>query len=178
MSSTQVARGFSPQGGSPVRFPAGTVLFRPGDGCQGLLVAVDSGAVRVQTVSETGRQVTLYRVESDTACVLSTQCLLTQGAYSAEGIAETDVSGRLIAAPDVERRIADDPGFRRWLFAAYGVRLADLVLLVEDLLVSDLDGKLCRFLLDRSANDAVIPATHQGIAAEIGAARGGGEPAP
>ena len=170
MSSTQEARGFSPQGGSPVRFPAGTVLFRPGDGCQGLLV-VDSGAVRVQTVSETGRQVTLYRVEPDTACVLSTQCLLTQGAYSAEGIAETDVSGRFIAAPDVERRIADDPGFRRWLFAAYGVRLADLVLLVEDLLVSDLDGKLCRFLLDRSANDAVIPATHQGIAAEIGSAR-------
>lgn len=170
MLPSHEARGFSPQGGSPVRFPAGTVLFRPGDGCQGLLV-VDSGAVRVQTVSETGRQVTLYRVEPDTACVLSTQCLLTQGAYPAEGVAETDVAGRFIPAPDVEHRIAADPDFRRWLFSAYGVRLADLVLLVEDLLVSDLDGKLCRFLLDRSANEPVIPATHQGIAAEIGSAR-------
>lgn len=170
MSITEGARCFSPHGGSPVRFPAGTVLFRPGDGCQGLLV-IDSGSVRVQAVSETGRQVTLYRVEPYTACVLSTQCLLTQGAYPAEGIAETDVSGRFIAARDVERRITEDLGFRRWLFEAYGVRLAELVLLVEDLLVSDLDGKLCRFLLDRSANDVVVPATHQGISAEIGSVR-------
>jgi CRP/FNR family transcriptional regulator len=160
----------SPPGGSSVHFSAGTVLFRPGDGCKGLLV-VDSGAVRVQTVSETGRQVTLYRVEPDTACVLSTQCLLTHGTYPAEGVAETEVIGRFIGAAEFERRIAGDPGFRLWLFAAYGARLADLVLLVEDLLVSDLDGKLCRFLLERSASEPVVSATHQSIAAEIGSAR-------
>ncbi|MGH6798252.1 MAG: hypothetical protein ACREDI_07705, partial [Roseiarcus sp.] len=41
----------------------------------GLLV-VKSGAVRVQLVSNAGRQITLYRVELDVACALSTQCLL------------------------------------------------------------------------------------------------------
>lgn len=159
-----------PPGGAPVRFDAGTVLFRPGDSCRGLLM-VDAGAVRVQTVSETGRQVTLYRVEPNVACVLSTQCLLTGGAYPAEGVAETEVQGRFVPGAEVERRVAEDPDFRRWIFASYGARLADLVLLVEDLLVSDLDGKLCRLLLDRSAREPVITATHQAIAAEIGSAR-------
>lgn len=160
----------NPPGGSPVHFAAGMVLFRPGDTCSGLLV-VESGAVRVQTVSETGRQVTLYRVEPDVACVLSTQCLMSGGAYPAEGIAESDVTGRFIPAAEVERRVAGDSGFRRWIFASYGARLADLVLLVEDLLVSDLDGKLCRLLLDRSAADPVIAATHAALAAELGSAR-------
>jgi CRP/FNR family transcriptional regulator len=53
--------------GSPAHFPAGSVLFRPGDSCAGLLV-VKSGAVRVQLVSNAGRQITLYRVEPDVAC--------------------------------------------------------------------------------------------------------------
>lgn len=160
----------NPPGGSPVHFAAGTVLFRPGDTCSGLLV-VERGAVRVQTVSETGRQVTLYRVEPDVACVLSTQCLMSGGAYPAEGVAESDVTGRFIPAAEVESRVAGDAGFRRWIFASYGARLADLVLLVEDLLVSDLDGKLCRLLFDRSASDPVIGATHAALAAELGSAR-------
>ncbi len=166
----RAGQGARPLGGSPVHFSAGSVLFRPGDPCRGLLV-VETGAVRVQTVSETGRQVTLYRVEPDVACVLSTQCLLSGGAYPAEGVAETDVAGRFVPGSEVERRVAEDPAFRRWIFASYGARLADLVLLVEDLLVSDLDGKLCRLLLDRSAREPVIAATHQAIAAEIGSAR-------
>lgn len=146
------------------------MLFRPGDVCKGLLL-VDDGAVRVQSVSETGKQVTLYRVQRDAACVLSTQCLLTGGAYPAEGVAESDVKGRFLAARDAEQRLADDPAFRRWIFAAYGTRLADLVFLIEDLLVSDLDGKLCRYLLERSTQDGVIDLTHQLIAADLGAAR-------
>jgi CRP/FNR family transcriptional regulator len=153
-----------------VHVAAGAVLFRPGDGCAGLLV-VTSGAVRVQLVSETGRQITLYRVESDVACVLSTQCLLTGGTYPAEGVAETDVSGFLLRVGDVQRLIQDNAAFRGWLFGAYGTRLADLVLLVEDLLETNIDRRLAQHMVETADAAGLVKRTHQAIAAELGTAR-------
>ena len=130
-----------------------------------------SGAIRVQTTSETGRQITLYRVAPNVACVLSTQCLMTGGVYPAEGIAETDVTGVFIGAAEVETLVVENGPFRRWLFEAYGTRLSDLVLVIEDLLGSDIDGKLARYLLGAAEGDGTVKRTHQAIAAELGTAR-------
>jgi CRP/FNR family transcriptional regulator, anaerobic regulatory protein len=157
-------------GGTPVRVPAGTVLFRPGDSCGGLLV-VQEGCIRVQLVSETGRQITLYRVMQDVACVLSTQCLLAGGTYPAEGIAETDVVGSFIGAVAVEKLLAEDAAFRGWLFGVYGTRLSELVLLVEDLLETAIDRRLAEHLLRSQDGEGRVAQTHQAIAAELGTAR-------
>jgi len=155
--------------GTPVRFAAGTVMFRPGDACSGLLL-VRSGSVRVQLVSETGRQITLYRVNPGVACVLSTQCLMTGGHYPAEGVAETDVEGVFIGAAQVDALLRDDAGFRSWMFGTYGTRLVDLVMLVEDLLETRIDRRLAHLLVAR-ADGGGIAQTHQSIAAELGTAR-------
>lgn len=155
--------------GTPVRFAAGTVLFRPGDACSGLLL-VRSGAVRVQLVSETGRQITLYRVNPGVACVLSTQCLMTGGHYPAEGIAETDVEGVFIGAAHVDALLREDAAFRGWMFGTYGTRLVDLVMLVEDLLETRIDRRLAHLLVAR-AGRGPLAETHQSIAAELGTAR-------
>ncbi len=156
--------------GSPAHFSAGTVLFRAGDSCAGLFV-VKSGAVRVQLVSNAGRQITLYRVSPDVACALSTQCLLTGGVYPAEGVAETNVSGFLLRGADVLRLIQDDQQFRAWLFKAYGARLTDLVLLVEDLLATNIDKRLAQHLIEAADASGHVERTHQAIAAELGTAR-------
>jgi CRP/FNR family transcriptional regulator len=155
---------------SKVRIPADTVLFRPGDACRGLLL-LESGALRVQLTAESGRQITLYRVVPDTACVLSTQCLMEGGPYLAEGVAETDLVGTLLSPSEVDRRLRDDPAFRRFLFHAYGTRLTDLVLLVEDLLETRIDRKLAQCLLAAAGGSGRVEATHHAIAAEIGTAR-------
>lgn len=155
--------------GTPVHFGAGTVLFRPGDVCSGLLL-VRSGSVRVQLVSETGRQITLYRVSAGVACVLSTQCLMTDGVYPAEGVAETDVEGVFLGAGQVQRLLREDAAFRAWMFGVYGSRLVDLVMLVEDLLETRIDRRLAHHLVAHAARGALVQ-THQAIAADLGTAR-------
>jgi hypothetical protein len=55
---------------------AGTVIFRPGKSPQNLLWLLD-GVVRVQQVSEAGREIVLYRVEAGQSCVLTTTCMLS-----------------------------------------------------------------------------------------------------
>ena len=45
-----------------VTVPAGTVVFREGQACSHYLLVV-RGAVKVQKLSESGREIVLYRVE-------------------------------------------------------------------------------------------------------------------
>jgi CRP/FNR family transcriptional regulator len=153
-----------------VRARTGQVMFRAGDKCTGLLL-LQSGTIRVQLTTDSGRQVTLYRVVPGEACVLSTQCLMTGDVYRADGIAETDIVGRFMPAGRVEDMISTDPAFRRMIFSHYGERLIDLVGLVEGLLGAPVESRLAQHLLDAANGEGIVVLTHQAIAADLGTAR-------
>ncbi len=68
----------------------GERVFGAGKRPENLLLLL-SGTVRVQQVSDNGREIVLYRVHAGESCVLTTASLLAYENYSAEGIAETDV---------------------------------------------------------------------------------------
>ena len=74
----------------PVSVGAGAQIFGPGHTPEYLLLLV-SGRIRVQKVSEQGREIFLYRVVAGESCVMTTACLLAYEDYQAEGLAETDV---------------------------------------------------------------------------------------
>ncbi|WP_374435593.1 Crp/Fnr family transcriptional regulator [Tabrizicola sp.] len=152
-----------------VHLPAGTRVFAPGQRAQNMLLLL-SGSVRVQQVSDTGREVFLYRVQAGESCVLTTACMLADEDYSAEGIAETD-----IAAVAIPRAVFDDlsgrsPVFRRFIFQTYSRRIADLFGLIDDIVFQRLDVRLAERLLALE-HDGLIAATHQALAVELGTAR-------
>ncbi len=70
---------------SIVSVPAKTVIFGPGKAPENLLLLL-SGSVRVQQLSEGGREIILYRVHAGESCVLTTACLLAYEDYSAEAL--------------------------------------------------------------------------------------------
>ena len=153
-----------------VSVPEGTVIFGPGKSPENLLLLLE-GRVRVQQVSEGGREIVLYRVEAGQSCVLTTACMLAHEDYSAEGIAETDV--RAVAIP---RKVFDDlvsqsETFRTFVFAAYSRRITDLFQVIEDIAFQRVDIRLAQRLLDLARDSDTIRATHQQMAAELGTAR-------
>ena len=85
--------------------PAGTVVFRPGDAPSDLLILLE-GTLRVQQVSEGGREVVLYRVRPGETCVLTTACLMNEEGYAAEGVAETDLMLAAIARTTFDELMA------------------------------------------------------------------------
>ena len=124
----------------------------------------------MQQKSETGREVFLYRVHSGESCILTTACMLAFEEYSAEGMAETDVSA--VAIP---RKVFDDlagksPEFRQFVFRAYSRRITDLFTLIDDIVFQRLDVRLAARLLEL-AEDDTVHATHQMLATELGTAR-------
>ena len=153
-----------------VSVPQGTVIFGPGKSPENLLLLLE-GRVRVQQVSEAGREIVLYRVEAGESCVLTTACLLAYEDYSAEGIAETDVRAAAIPRPVFDELISRSVEFRNFIFTAYSKRITDLFLVIEEIAFQRLDIRLAQKLLELARGSDQIRATHQQMAAELGTAR-------
>lgn len=153
-----------------IALPANTVAFRAGDTCENYLLVLE-GSVRVQKLAENGREITLYRLEGGDACVLTTSCLLAHERYPAEGVAETDVIAAAIPKAAFFHALDHSPGFRRFVFAAYGERLSDLILLVEEVAFGRIDSRLATRLLALAGESDMVETTHQELAAELGTAR-------
>ena len=148
----------------------GSVIFGPGKSPENLLLLLE-GRVRVQQVSEAGREIVLYRVEAGQSCVLTTACLLAHEGYSAEGIAETDVRAVAIPRTVFDDLIAQSVTFRTFIFTAYSKRITDLFQIIEDIAFQRVDIRLAQKLLDLERGTGQIRATHQQLAAELGTAR-------
>jgi CRP/FNR family transcriptional regulator len=148
----------------------GSVIFGPGKSPENLLLLLE-GRVRVQQVSEAGREIVLYRVEAGQSCVLTTACLLAHEGYSAEGIAETDVRAVAIPRTVFDDLIAQSVTFRTFIFTAYSKRITDLFQIIEDIAFQRVDIRLAQKLLDLERGTGQIKATHQQLAAELGTAR-------
>lgn len=152
-----------------MKAPAGTVLFRDGDVCQGY-VFVLSGSVRVQKMDPEGREIVLYRVEDGQTCMLTTACLLGGRAYPAEGIAEETTELALLAPARLDALLAD-ASFRRFVLAMISERVADLMALIEDVAFGRMDVRLARRLLELDNGSGELRLTHQQLATELGTAR-------
>jgi CRP/FNR family transcriptional regulator len=130
---------------------------------------VTAGSVKVSTVTDSGRELLLYRVGPGQTCVLTTAALLAHADYDAEGMAETDTEALAIPRPLFEELLASSPAFRQFVFSSYGERLRDLIGLVQEVSQRHVDRRLARFLAERAQSPIVM--THQEIAAELGTAR-------
>jgi CRP/FNR family transcriptional regulator, anaerobic regulatory protein len=162
--------------------PRGAVIFRPGDRVEQFPL-VASGSIRVQRVTETGREIVLYRVVANETCVLTTASLLAADAYSVEGVAETDVVAYVLAAPQFNALLSQSPAFRALVFQGYGKRIASLLSKIEDIICARIDVRLANRLLElathasphasthASTHGAPIEVTQQALADDLGTAR-------
>lgn len=158
------------KGSQIVSVPAGTQIFAPGQTADNLLLMLE-GTVRVQQKSETGREVFLYRVHAGESCVLTTACMLAFEDYSADGIAETDVSAAAIPRRTFDDLVAKSPVFREFVFTAYSRRITDLFTLIDDIVFQRMDVRLAARLLELVDENDVVHATHAVLGTELGTAR-------
>lgn len=158
------------EGARLVTIPAGSVVFEDGSPSTHYTLVMD-GIVRVQKVSESGREIVLYRVESGQTCVLNTSALMTGGSYDAQAIAETAVKALLLPEASFHALLAGSDAFRRFVFSVYSTRIADLLCLIEEVAFGRIDVRLAQCLTEHAGTDGVIKATHQELAVELGTAR-------
>ncbi|RMG27704.1 MAG: Crp/Fnr family transcriptional regulator [Gammaproteobacteria bacterium] len=153
-----------------VRLPPGMKVFEPGGRCQSYLLVVE-GSVRVQLVTESGREAVLYHVRAGNSCILTTSCLLGGQHYPAEGVTESEVAALVVPAARFLPALDQSRAFRKFVFANLGRRLAEVMERIEQIAFGPIDRRLAGALLDLADGDGVIRTTHQNLAVELGSAR-------
>lgn len=150
-----------------MHLPAGTRLFAETQPCRGFPLVI-AGSIRVVKAAASGRELLLYRVEPGDSCIISSSCLLGHTPYTARGETESDVTLLVLPIPLFERLLAENRGFRDFVFHLFADRIAELMELVEEVAFHRLDQRLARLLLARGDD---IHATHQALAEELGSVR-------
>ncbi|MFM9938192.1 MAG: Crp/Fnr family transcriptional regulator [Hyphomicrobiaceae bacterium] len=153
-----------------VELPEGSRLFGPGQAPESFLLLLD-GTVRVQQVSENGREIVLYRVAAGETCALTTACLMGYEDYQAEAISETDVRAVAIARSAFDDLIASSIEFRRFVFTAFSQRVTNLFRVIDEVAFGRIDARLAQRLLQLADPQGRVEATHQQLASELGSAR-------
>jgi CRP/FNR family transcriptional regulator len=154
-------------GSAEVRLPAGEMMFRPGDGCEGFGFVV-AGAVKVGLLSEMGREIVLYRVQPGQSCTVTVSCLVSGSPYPAMGIVERDLRALAIPRPMFIDLVDRSPVFRRFVLEIFSARMTLLMELVHEVAFNKLDERLAARLL---ALGPTIAMSHSELADELGTSR-------
>ena len=153
-----------------VELPEGSRIFGPGHAPESFLLLIE-GTVRVQQVSEGGREIVLYRVSAGESCALTTACLMGYEDYQADGIAETKVRAVAIPRGLFDDLIASSREFRQFVFTAFSQRVTSLFRVIEEVAFSRIDVRLAQRILELADGAGHVHATHQQLANELGSAR-------
>ncbi len=154
---------------APVEVPRGSVLFRPGEAARGFVIVLE-GRIDVCLTGVNGREILLYAVEPGGSCVQTTLGLLGGEDYSGEAIAATDC--RIVLVPrDTFLALMDrSAGFRAHVFTAFAERMQGMMHVLERVAFIRVEARLAEALL-ALAEEGLVRATHQDLAARIGSAR-------
>ena len=124
--------------------PPGRPVFRMGSACENYVLVID-GSVRVQMVSQNGREIVLYRVGRGQTCIMTTACLMSHDDYSAEAITETEVNAVMVPAATFHRLIDSSAVFRHFVFSSHSSRLSDVLMLVDEVAFHRIDVRGAKF---------------------------------
>lgn len=150
----------------------GMLMHRTEDSCKGLMTVL-SGVLRTYILSEEGREVTLFRVQSEEVCVLSASCLLDTITFDVliEATEDTEV---LVLPSAVLKQLTDkNPYVELYLYKAATEKFSDVMWSMQQILFLKIDQRVAQFLWDEMVqkNSMTLSITHDEIAKLIGSAR-------
>jgi CRP/FNR family transcriptional regulator len=152
------------------KIPKGKIISLEGDSCN-YISFVSSGRVRVYKIGESGREITLYRLEKGESCILTASCILSNKKFPAISSAENDVEVILIPSGVFKGWIEKYDLWRNFVYDMLSNRLADVIEIIEEVAFKQMDKRIIEHLLKSQTENKTIQVTHQEIARELGTSR-------
>ncbi len=150
----------------------GQVIHNGSLTCSGLML-VQSGQLRAYSLSDEGREVTLYRLFDRDICLFSASCIIRSIQF--EIIIEAEKDSRVLFLPphiykQLMEQSAPVANFSNELMAT---RFSEVMWLMEQIMWKSMDKRLAAFLLEESAIEGTdtLKITHEAIANHIGTHR-------
>ena len=152
--------------------PAGTVVHNGAVECTGFLL-VRSGQLRAYTLSEEGREVTVYRLFDHDCCLFSAACIMSSLQF--EVIIETEKDSDIfIIPPSVYQKLMNESlPVSQYTNDLMASRFSEVMWLMEQIMWKSFDKRLAAFLVEEVAIEGtnLLKVTHEKIANHMGTAR-------
>ena len=154
------------------KYNKGMLMHRTEDSCKGLMTVL-SGVLRTYILSEEGREVTLFRVQSEEVCVLSASCLLDSITFDVLIEAADDTEVMVLPSAVLKQLTENNPYAELYLYKAATEKFSDVMWTMQQILFLKIDQRVAQFLWDEmiQKNSMTLSLTHDEIAKYIGSAR-------
>lgn len=153
-----------------VRLPSQASICLEGDKCSCIPLVLE-GSARVFKLSESGRELTLYRVEPGQSCIMTASCILSGVEFPAFAATETEVEAIVIPPDILHRWVNQYEVWRQFLCGMLASRLSEVIAVVEEVAFQRVDTRTAEYLLQSAGADGTIKKTHLEIATDIGTSR-------
>lgn len=152
-------------------YQKGTMIHN-GAECSGVIL-VRTGCLRVYMTSESGKEVTLYRLYPGDMCMLSASCVIEAITFDVTIDSEENSECCVISAGAFSKVADKNPQLKIFSLETTVSRFSDVMWVLQQILFMSMDKRLAVFLLDEHARTGknTIELTHEQIAKYIGSAR-------
>lgn len=154
-----------------IQVPANTNEFSSSD-CQGIFILL-SGSMRAYMLSESGREITLFQIKQNDACVLSASCLLHQINFDIHSSVLSDCELLLIPAAFFSQLVQSNVYIENFMYQITTTRFSDVMWTIQQILFKSFDKRLASFLIEEihKSESNIVQMTHEQVAQHLGSAR-------
>lgn len=141
-------------------------------GCSGILI-IKQGTLRVYTLSEQGKEITLYRLNTGDICILSASCVIRDITFDIYIDTLTDCELIQILPCAFSSIMQENIYLEALTYKLATQRLCTVTWAMQQMIFTSFDKRLAEFLLNEShaTNSNEINMTHEQIAKLMGTAR-------
>ena len=150
----------------------GTTLHNGSMDCLGLLL-IRKGQLRVYTLSDEGREITLYRLFEMDTCLFSASCVMRDILFDVVVEAEKDSEFFILPSCLFKDLMEESAAIANYANQLISSRFSEVMWLMEQIMWKSFDKRLAAFLLEESRLEqtASLRMTHEKIANHLGTAR-------
>lgn len=157
---------------SEQQFKKGTLIHGGASDCVGLLT-VESGQLRVYTISQEGKELTLYRLLERDMCLFSASCIMNNISFDVFVSAEQDTTVLHIPAEVYKRLMETSLTVSNYTNQLMASHFSEVMWLMDQILNKKLDSRLAALLVEErelSGSDRLL-LTHEQLGNHLGTVR-------
>ncbi len=144
-------------------------LIHTGDDCMGLILVI-SGQLRAYTMSDDGREITMYRLFERDMCLFSASCMMRSIQFNIIISAEKDTNVILIPSEAYRKIMENSAPLANYTNEVMASRFSDVMWLIDQIMWKSFDKRLADFLLNETNVEGtnILKITHEAIGNHMG----------
>ncbi len=157
---------------SLLRYAKGTCIHNGENDCKGIMI-VKKGLLRTYMLSESGKDITLFRLNKGDLCIFSASCVLSAITFDVHIDAEEDSEVIFVSSACFQSLVESNIYVECYAYKLIADRFSDVMWTMQQILFMSMDKRLALFLWDEisKTDDDTVHLTHEQVARDVGSAR-------